>query len=142
MHDAAHAAKLLAAAGTSGPAVHHMGQGGTMARRLGHRVAIVEIEPPVKRACSHHHVACGLAVAGDDGCDQRPFAFVQQRDGMIGVAVRHDGGHRAKSLGVVHMRGGIGIGTVEQHRRDKGTFLRIRTLDRKSIGVAKDTLCL
>ncbi len=70
MHHAADAAQLFATARAARSAMHHMGQGRTVACRLGHRRSVVEVKPTVERARANCHLPRNIAVIGNDACDQ------------------------------------------------------------------------
>ena len=78
---------------------------------------------------------------GDDRGHQRALAAVGQINGVVQIAVAHDGGDGAEGLCVVHAAGVVRVGAVEQHRRHKGAFFGIGAIDGEVFRIAKDALC-
>ena len=138
--DTTHAAHFLTAACAAGATVDHVRQGRAVSGAFLHGVAVVEVEAAVVGACTQNDLAGNGRVMGDDRGNQRALALVDQFDGVVEIAIAHDGRDRAEGFGVVHALGRIGVGAMEQHRRHEGAFLGVRTVDIKGLGVAEDAL--
>ena len=78
-----------------------------MAGAFAHAVAVVEIKAAVEGACAHGDFAGNLCVMGDDGGHKGALAFVSQRDGVVEIAVAHEGGDRTKGFRGVYVFCGI-----------------------------------
>src|SRR5699024_4941424 len=65
-----------------------------------------------------------VAVVGDDGAGEAPFAPGQQVDRVVGVAVGHQGAHRAEGLDGVRL---AAVGVVDPHEvgRHEGALVRV-----------------
>ena len=119
MQHAAHAAQFLAAARASGPAMHQMGQGGAVARRLCHGGPVGDVDPTVPGGTLQRDDPRHLRILCDQRRDQRPAAAIGQRGCMGQVAIRHQGRDRAERFDCVHRRGRVGIVAAQKGGSEK-----------------------